>query len=400
MSDFIRDSDLNRLIREINGKSGTSGTSEASETTSERRRQARSEVIAGETLSALLALMLEKRASDLLLVPGVPPAFRCNGELIRSERSPVTADEVRSIFSSYLDQRLVGEIDSSGSADFSLRFATPAGRWRFRVNLHRQRGAIAAAIRAISPEVPELSSLGLPSEIAKFAALRNGLVLVCGPTGSGKSTTLAALVREINRTRAVHVVTIEDPIEYDHVNDRAVIEQIEIGRDAISFPVALRSTLRQDPDVLLVGEMRDPETASTALTAAETGHLVLSTLHTSDAAQAIHRIVDLFPPEQQIHVYRQLALSLYATVTQQLLPRSDRPGRVAACEVMLVNEAVRNHIRNQRLQNLYSEITLGKKLGMQSMEGALAMLVKGGSVTREEAATRARYPSEFESHLR
>ena len=287
MNEFIRDPDLNRLIHEIN---------DADNGTDERRAQARSEVVPGEALSGLITMMLEKKASDLLLVPGIPPAFRCDGALTRAERSPVTADEIRSLFAPYLDERLIREIDSTGSADFSLRIATPSGRWRFRVNLHRQRGAIAAAVRAISPEVPDLASLNLPAEIAKFAALRNGLILICGPTGSGKTTTLAALVREINRTRAAHVVTIEDPIEYDHVNDRSVVEQIEIGRDAFSFSVALRSSLRQDPDVLLVGEMRDPETASTAITAAETGHLVLSTLHTSDAAQAFIASSTFSPP--------------------------------------------------------------------------------------------------------
>ena len=389
MSDYIRDPDLNRLIHELNEEKPAI----------DRRRQARSEVDRSDVLGTLLSLMLDKGASDLLLVPGAPPAFRSDGDLVQSEREPVADEEVKEIFARYLDERLVGEIESSGSADFSLRIMTPQGRLRFRVNIHRQRGSLAAAIRSVSPTVPDLASLGLPKEVASFAALRRGLVLVCGPTGSGKSTTLAAIVREVNRTRAAHVVTIEDPIEYDHVNERSVVEQIEIGRDAYSFPDALRSSLRQDPDVLLVGEMRDAETASTAITAAETGHLVLSTLHTSDAAQAIHRIVDLFPAEQQNQVYRQLALSLHATVTQQLVARVDKPGRVAACEVMLVNDAVRNHIRNQRLQNLYSEFTLGRKSGMRSMEESLAIFVREGVISREEALSRARFPTEFESHI-
>lgn len=387
MTDYIQDPDLNRLIREINEGDASS------------RGPTRSEVSHGEALGALLSLMLERGASDLLLIPGIPPVYRSDGDLLRSKREPVTSDEIRTIFAPYLDERLLREVDSAGSADFSLRISTPQGPWRFRVNLHRQRGAIAAAIRSINPQVPELPALGLPAEIASFALLRRGLILICGPTGSGKSTTLAALVREINRTRAAHIVTIEDPIEYDHANEKSIVEQIEIGRDAFSFSVALRSALRQDPDVLLVGEMRDAETASTAITAAETGHLVLSTLHTSDAAQAVHRIVDLFPAEQQPQIHRQLALSLHATVTQQLIPRDDRKGRIAACEVMIVNDAVRNHIRNQRLQNLYSEITLGRKSGMRSMEESLASLVRDGVIRREEATSRARFPTELEGHL-
>ena len=228
----------------------------------------------------------------------------------------------------------------------------------------------------------------------------HGLVLVCGPTGAGKSTTLAALVGELNRNESRHIITIEDPIEYEHRNNKSVIEQIEIGRDAPSFASALRSSLRQDTDVILVGEMRDLETVATALTAAETGHLILSTLHTSDAAQAIHRIIDVFPPPQQTQIKQQLALSLNGIVVQQLVPRSDGKGRCVAVEVLLATQAVRNHIRNEKLQQLISEITLGKRQGMISLEDSLARLVRQGLISVEDARNRSSRPDELESQLR
>jgi twitching motility protein PilT len=225
-------------------------------------------------------------------------------------------------------------------------------------------------------------------------------VLVCGPTGSGKTTTLAALVGEINRNDARHIITIEDPVEYEHRNAKSVIEQVEVGRDTASFAAALRAALRQDPDVILVGEMRDLETVSTALTAAETGHLILSTLHTSDVAQAIHRIVDVFPPAQQTQIRQQLALALNAIIVQHLIPRSDGNGRSVAVEVLLANTAVRNHIRNEKLQNLATEITLGKRQGMISLEDSLAQLVQQGVITVEDARIRASRQDELESLLR
>src|SRR5262249_40151253 len=265
-------------------------------------------------------------------------------------------------------------MQAEGAADFSLRAANK----RFRVNLHRQRGTFAAAIRALPTAIPTLSELLLPSSLAELVKPASGFVLICGPTGSGKSTTRAALGGEINRTVARHVVTIEDPIEYEHRNGQSTIEQVEIGRDAPSFAAALRAALRQDPDVILVGEMRDLDTVATALTAAETGHLILSTLHTRDAVQAIHRIVDVFPPNQQTQIKHQLAMSLNAIVSQQLMARADGKGRVVATEVLLANLPVRNHIRNDKLQNLTTEITLGRRLGMITMEDSLVRLVRQG----------------------
>jgi twitching motility protein PilT len=225
-------------------------------------------------------------------------------------------------------------------------------------------------------------------------------VLLCGPTGSGKTSTLAALVAEINRTRTCHVITIEDPIEYEQASGRAYIEHVEVGRDAPSFAAALRAALRQDPDVILVGEMRDLETIATALTAAETGHLILSTLHVNDVSQAIHRVVDVFPAEQQVQVRQQLALSLHAMVCQHLVPRADGRGRVPALEILVATYAARNHVRTGKLEHLYTEITLGKRHGMVTMEESLARLVKARAITVEEARMRASHPDELEGHLR
>ncbi|HEY6843348.1 MAG TPA: PilT/PilU family type 4a pilus ATPase, partial [Thermoanaerobaculia bacterium] len=298
----------------------------------------------------------------------------------------------------FLTERVRERMEDDGSADFSVRLASPPAR--FRVNLHRQRGTLAAAIRALPQAIPTLSELHLPPTLAELVKPTRGLVLVCGPTGAGKSTTLASLVGEINRNDSRHVITIEDPIEYEHRNQHSVVEQIEIGRDAPSFASALRAALRQDPDVILVGEMRDLETVATALTAAETGHLILSTLHTSDAAQAIHRIIDVFPPAQQTQIKMQLSLSLNAIVVQQLVPRNDAAGRCVAVEVLIATHAVRNHIRNEKLQNLISEITLGKRQGMISIEDSLSRLVRQGLITVEDARIRSARPEELESLLR
>jgi twitching motility protein PilT len=268
------------------------------------------------------------------------------------------------------------------------------------VNLHRQRGQLAASIRSLPLDIPNLAGLNLPAVLGELMRPSRGLVLFCGPTGSGKSTTLAALVEEINRTRTSHVITIEDPVEYEHRSNKSIIEHVEIGRDARSFPEALRAALRQDPDVILVGEMRDLETVATALTAAETGHLVLSTLHTNDAAQAVHRIVDVFPPNQQGQIRHQLALALNAIVVQQLVPRSDGRGRMPAVEVLQATYPVRHHIRNDHTQKLYNELTLGKRYGMISMEDSLAQLVREGKIDIEEARMRASHPDELNALLR
>jgi twitching motility protein PilT len=399
MAKLTRDPGLEALVRELND------TEPVPDPTGAVISWPASSVPEGNALETLLIDVAQRGASDLLIVAGAPPVFRIAGRLSRTNDAPLSSDDIHALFAGVVTGRVREKLESDGSADFSLRLSRATGEddrraWRFRVNVHRQRGTLAASIRALPTEVPTLQQLHLPPSLADLVKPQRGLVLVCGPTGSGKSTTLAALVGEVNRNDARHIITIEDPIEYEHRNAKSIIEQVEIGRDAPSFPSALRASLRQDPDVILVGEMRDLETVATALTAAETGHLILSTLHTSDAAQAIHRIVDVFPPAQQTQIKQQLALSLNAIVVQHLIPRSDNQGRAVAVEVLLANHAVRNHIRNEKLQNLATEITLGKRQGMISLEDSLAVLVREGAITAEDARVRSARPDELDSLLR
>jgi twitching motility protein PilT len=399
MTRLTRDPQLEALVRELNGAEPAIDEARAASDLPAGH------VAEGNPLEALLVEMAQRGASDLLLLAGTPPVFRLGGRLSRTADAALSSDDLNALLSPLLTPRLRQRVDAEGSADFSVRLARAASdedrrAFRFRVNVHRQRGTLAAAVRALPSTVPTLGQLRLPPSLAEVVRPQRGLVLVCGPTGSGKTTTLAALVGEINASEARHIVTIEDPIEFEHRNGQAVIEQIEVGRDAPSFASALRASLRQDPDVILVGEMRDLETVATALTAAETGHLILSTLHTSDAAQAIHRIVDVFPPQQQTQIRQQLALSLNAIVVQHLLPRTDGKGRAVAVEVLLANTAVRNHIRTDKLQNLATEITLGKRQGMISLEESLAALVKDGVIGADDARGRATRVDELEGLLR
>jgi twitching motility protein PilT len=399
MPKLIRDPQLEELVRELNHREG-----EPRDETG-RAISPPAVVPQGNALEQLLIDMAQRGASDLLIVAGAPPIFRINGLLTKGNTAPLSDDEIHRLLAPVLAGRQAERVSSGEAVDFSLRLARSTSEddrraLRLRVNVHRQRGTTAAAIRALPTEVPTIAQLNLPASLADLVKPTRGLVLVCGPTGSGKTTTLAALVGEINRNEARHIITIEDPVEYEHRNMKSVIEQVEVGRDTASFAAALRAGLRQDPDVILVGEMRDLETVSTALTAAETGHLILSTLHTSDVAQAIHRIVDVFPPAQQTQIKQQLALALNAIIVQHLIPRSDGNGRSVAVEVLLVNTAVRNHIRNDKLQNLATEITLGKRQGMISLEDSLARLVQQGMVTVEDARVRASRQDELESLLR
>lgn len=403
MSELLRDPDLDRLVEQLNqGRPQPVSEPRLAEAPASAPRLAPSRlsrVDPGEPLEALLSEMSRRGASDLLLVAERPPVFRVDGRLLAAERPALEEPEIRSLFSSYWSERVRHGLETSGSADFSLRLAGGGAGYRFRVNVHRQRGGLAAAIRALPSAIPTLESLNLPPALARLIQPTRGLVLLAGPTGSGKSSTLAALVGEIERTRPGHVITIEDPIEYEHPNGRSIIEQMELGADTPSFAAALRAALRQDPDVILVGEMRDLETVATALTAAETGHLILSTLHSTDVVQAIHRIVDVFPPNQQNQIRHQLALSLHAVVCQQLLPRADGVGRVPAIEVLMATYPVRHHIRSQSLQKLYTEITLGKAHGMVSFEESLAGLVKRQVVSLDEARVRSTRPDELVSLL-
>jgi twitching motility protein PilT len=418
MSDHLRDPDLDHLIRELNRQQGASAPgggapglifeSVVLEQPLALASPAQTVVGEGEGLDRLLAGVVQRQASDLLLIAGLPPIFRVNGRLVKmDEVAPLAGEEVARMLQPHVGAKERKDLEERGSTDFTLRLARGGeldpglgAAWRFRVNLHRQRGEPAAAIRALPSEIPTLTGLNLPASLAELVKPSRGLILVCGPTGSGKSSTLAALVGEINRSRTSHIITIEDPIEYEHRSLRSVIEHVEVGRDARTFHEALRASLRQDPDVILVGEMRDLETVATALTAAETGHLVLSTLHTNDAQQAVHRVVDVFPPAQQSQIRHQLALALHAIVVQQLVPRADGRGRVPAVELLLANYAVRNHIRSDKLEKLYNEIGLGKRRGMIALEESLAQLVQIGAVDLEEARMRASHPEAFESLLR
>ncbi|HEX8155141.1 MAG TPA: PilT/PilU family type 4a pilus ATPase [Thermoanaerobaculia bacterium] len=398
MKKLIPDPELSRLVRELND----------SEAATDERRAASgwpaAAVGEGNPLEALLAEMAQRGASDLLLVSGEPPVFRIDGRLTRTADTPLAPEDLSSLLGGFMTDRVRERMHDEGAADFSVRLERSNGEerraTRFRVNLHHQRGTLAAAVRALPTTVPTLGELGLPQGFADLVKPTRGLVLVCGPTGAGKTTTLAALVGELNRNESRHVITIEDPIEYEHRNAKSVIEQVEVGRDAPSFASALRAALRQDPDVILVGELRDLETVATALTAAETGHLILATLHTSDVGQAMHRIIDVFPPAQQAQIKQQLALSLNAIVVQHLIPRSRGEGRVVATELMMVTHAVRTHIRNDKVQNLANEITLGRRHGMISLEDSLARLVQEGAISAEDARVRTARPEELESLLR
>jgi twitching motility protein PilT len=397
MTKLIRDPHLDELVKELNERDAEKEPAPPS--------WPPALIPSGNPIEALLTEMARRGASDLLIFAGTQPILRVAGRLAAVDRPPLSQDDVNNLLGSFLTAQVRQRVDAEGSADFSVRLSKSAAEddrraWRFRINIHRQRGTLAAAIRALPTTIPTLSELNLPATLAELIKPTRGLALVCGPAGSGKTTTLAALVGELNRNESRHIITIEDPIEYEHRNGHSVIEQVEIGRDAPSFASALRASLRQDTDVIMVGEMRDLETVATALTAAETGHLILSTLHTSDAAQAIHRIIDVFPPAQQTQIKQQLALTLNAIVVQQLIPRSDGLGRCVAVEVLLATQAVRNHIRNEKLQSLISEITLGKRAGMISLEDSLARLVRQGWITVEDARIRSSRPDELESQLR
>jgi len=404
MGKLLPDPELERLVAEMNRMAP--GEQDAVDDDGTSRRGAMDapglrQVAADSSLERLLTEMIRRQASDLVLVPGSRPMLRVAGELLRLDAPEVDEASVRELFEPHLGERSRAQLERLGATDLSLRLTGAGGTsaWRLRVNLQRQRGELAAAIRALPRAIPALADLGLPDSLADLVRPARGLVLVCGPTGSGKSTTLAALVDLLNREQARHVITIEDPVEYEHASRRSVVEQVEVGSDAPSFSAALRAALRRDPDVLLVGEMRDLETMSITVTAAETGHLVLATLHTHDSAQAVHRIVDSYPAEQQTQVRQQLALSLTAIVCQQLLPAIDGRGRVPAVELLVATYAVRNHIRQGALHRLYNEIQSGRRLGMATLEASLAALVSSGRVSAEEAVRRAARPDELERLL-
>jgi twitching motility protein PilT len=335
----------------------------------------------------VLLEVVDRRASDLHITAGAPPMIRGRGRLTPMEGYPVlTPTDTREIVYSILSDGQRQKFENNWQIDFAYQIP---GKGRFRVNAYFQRSAVGAAFRLIPFEVVPLETLGLPPVVADFANKPRGLVLVTGPTGSGKSTTLASIVDVINTTREEHIMTIEDPIEFLHRHKKCMVNQRELGSDAQTFADALRAALRQDPDVILVGEMRDVETIGTAITAAETGHLVFATLHTQDAPQTIDRIIDVFPSEQQGQIRAQLSVALQGIMTQTLLPTADGSGRCVAAEILLPTPAVRNLIREGKTHQVYSVIQTGGQHGMQTMDASLAGLVRAGKVNRALAESRA-----------
>jgi twitching motility protein PilT len=371
--------DINQLIKELNSERppGAEGGNSV-------------------RLEGWLRTLVQRSGSDLLLVAGAPPSLRVDGTITPLLSAPLSGEEIEEAVLPVLSSRARTQYMQESVADLSYKVP---GLGRFRINLHRERGRAAAAIRALPTEPPRLASLGLPPGAEALTRLPRGLVLVGGPTGSGKTTTLAALVEEINRRDARHIVTIEDPVEYEHPHRTGLVEQVEIGVDAPDFPSALRAAMRQAPDVLVVGEMRDPETMRIALAAAETGHLVFSTVHTTDLASTISRIADSFPAERQNTIRQELSMALAAILTQTLLPRKGG-GRVAAAELLFVSYGTRQHIRKNALQHLHQEIVLTKKQGSITLEESLAKLAREGLVEPEEARSRAAHPEDFENHFR
>ena len=348
------------------------------------------------SLDELLGFGTRRNASDILLIVGAPAVLRVNGALAPGSGPPLEPEDIRAAVLPLLEPSQMEELQRRKSIDLGFE---REGLGRFRINIHHQRGTLAASIRLLPSRIPSLESLHLPGSLAKLAERRQGLVLVTGPTGCGKTSTLAALIDLVNTRRAAHVVTIEDPVEYQHRNRSAIIEQIEVGRDTPDFAVTLRSVMRQTPDVILVGEMRDPETMATALTAAETGHLVLSTLHTNDAIQAVTRILDSFPAGNQPQIRQQLSLALLAVIAQQLVPGIDGVTRWPATEIMIATDAVRALIRKGDDHQLRSQISVGRAEGMMTMEQSLADLVRAARIARDTALAHCFRTDDLQRYL-
>lgn len=339
-------------------------------------------------IAELIARAAELGASDLHLVCGLPPMVRCSGALLPLEgAAPLSGEECLRLGGELAEGR---ELPARGELDLSRTLSGV----RVRVNLYRAQGQLSAAVRLLSDQIPPLATLGLPPAALELTSLRRGILLVTGETGSGKSTTLASMLDEINRTRAGHLITLEDPIEYLHTPRRCVINQREIGRDTESYAVGLRAALREDPDILLIGEMRDLDTIETALTAAETGHLVLATLHTNSAADSIDRMVSVFPEGRQQQIRMQLSMTLRAVLSQQLLPRADGQGRVLACELMMVNAAIRNLIREGKTPQIANAVATSAKDGSITMDNALIRLVQSRAISAA-AAREAAWDPEY-----
>ena len=345
------------------------------------------------TMHDLLTLMIERGASDLHITTGTHPQIRLHGKLTALTQFEVQMpQDTQRLAYSVLNEGQKQKFEEENELDLSFGIQ---GLARFRCNVYRQRGAVAAAIRVIPVKIRGFDELGLPSIVEQMADRPKGLILVTGPTGSGKSTTLAAMVDKVNSERAEHIVTIEDPIEFVHQHKKCMVNQREVYSDTHSFKNALKSILRQDPDVVLVGEMRDLETISAALTIAETGHLTLGTLHTNSCAQTINRIIDVFPTSQQGQVRAQLSLVLEGVLSQQLIPTADGRGRAMSLEIMVATPAIRNLIREEKIHQIYSAMQAGQKFGMQTMNQSLAELVQKRRISREEALNRSSLPEEL-----
>jgi len=332
-------------------------------------------------IKSLLLQLNQNKGSDILITANNPPTLRINGYLSAIGNQNLTPEEVEALITPLIRQEEMEEFKKTKELDTSYEDEIS----RYRINLHYQKGSIGATIRRVPKEIPTLESLQLPPMVKTFTTFERGLVLVTGPTGCGKSTTQAAMIDLVNASRPCHIITIEDPIEFVHTRKQAFIEQREVGLDTLSFGEALKRSLRQIPDVILVGEMRDLESIQMAITAAETGHLVISTLHTQDAVQSIDRIIDVFPPHQQTQVRTQLSLTLQAIVSQQLIPRRDSKGLIGAFEVLVSTPAIKNIIRKGSTQDIYSMIELGSQFGMQTMDSSLRDLFKKQLISKEEA---------------
>lgn len=347
-------------------------------------------------IDELLTIARQHGASDLHVSVGIPPKVRINGELRSLTKEVLMPQDTKELVEQMIPGRLVERFNADGEIDFSYAVR---GLGRFRVNIFKQRGSLAFVIRVVNSEIPEPEKLGLSPSVIELATKKRGLILVTGPTGSGKSTTLASIINVINQNYNKHIITLEDPIEYLHRHAKSVVNQREVGIDTQSYAGALRAALREDPDVILVGEMRDLDTIATAVTAAETGHLVFSTLHTIGAVPTIERIIDVFPMEQQGQIRIQLATLLEAIISQQLLPTADRKGRIAAFEIMYANSAIRNLIREAKPHQIPSIIQTSKSAGMITMDDALTELYEHRKITREDAILFAQDKSNLKKRL-
>lgn len=348
------------------------------------------------TLEEILTIAYNAGASDIHITVGLPPIMRLNGHLMKLDYPVLTANDTLELCVNMLKPKQREKFEERGEYDMSVAFP---GIGRYRVNVFKQRGCIGIALRTVTTEIPQAEQLGIPQSVIDLYTRKRGLILVTGPTGSGKSTTLASIIDKINKTRDAHIITLEEPIEYSHEHRMAMVNQREIGQDTESFANALRAALREDPDVILVGEMRDYETISTAITAAETGHLVLSTLHTIDAASTVDRIIDAFPPHQQQQIRVQLSAVLVCIISQSLIPNLTEDGRVAAFEVMHANAAVKNLIREGKSHQLQSVIQTSKREGMCTMDDYLMQLYMSRKISKENCIQYAQNPDKMRGQI-